>query len=130
MADRTRNPWIMLTSIAVAVLTIVFAWYLAEQHKPVDPASQAALDEQMLLATETLQDQLTADIDERQLTLERERAESETGLGLYGLCATWVEFHANHPSESSRANRDRACGEYRQFVASGDIPDREDDPAP
>ncbi len=102
-------------------------WQWVDSQRPVDAASQSAFDQQMLLTTEQLQEQLTNDIDGRQLALEKERAESETGLGLYGLCTTWAEFYTNHPSESSLANRDRACSEYRRYVNTGELPQNDVD---
>jgi len=121
-----------LIRTGVTILLVAAAaglWHWVDSRRPVDAASQSELDQQMLLATERLQEQLTTDIDERQLALEKERAESETGLGLYGLCTTWAEFYTNHPSESSLANRDRACSEYRRYVNTGELPESDADSA-
>jgi len=126
------SPVRRITQAGAALLFLAAAaglWHWADSQRPVDPASQSELDQQMLLATEQLQERLTTDIDQRQLALEKERAESETGLGLYGLCTTWAEFYTNHPSESSRANRDRACGEYRRYVNTGELPQSDVDDA-
>ena len=123
------SPVLRLIRAGVALLLLAAVaglWHWVDSRRPVDAASQVEFDRQMLLTTEQLQERLTNDIDQRQLALEKERAESETGLGLYGLCTTWAEFYTNHPSESARANRDRACSEYRRYVNTGELPEGTD----
>ncbi len=99
------------------------AWYLFDRQRPVDEQSLDELESTMRSTSLDLQEKLTVDIDTRQLAEERARAESEEGLRLAALCNAWIEFDTNHPSESTRENRDRSCGDYRRYVETGELPD-------
>lgn len=103
------------------------AWYVIDRQAPVDDKALEELESTMLTTSLDLQDQLTADIDTRQLAEEKARAESDEGLRLAGLCTVWIDFDTDHPSESTRANRDRACGDYRRFVETGVLPEESPD---
>ena len=125
MAEGNNKP-IIIAGGLVVTLAAAAAWYLIDRQRPVDDESQQALDQQMLSATIDLQEQLTGDIDERQLVEEIQRADSEVGLKLLGLCNAWIEFHENHPDDTTLENRERACGDYRRYIASGELPETGD----
>lgn len=103
------------------------AWYLLDRQSPVDDDALEELESAMLSTSLDLQDKLTADIDTTQLAEEKARAESDEGLRLAGLCNAWIDFDTNHPSETTRANRDRACRGYRHFVETGVLPEQPPD---
>ncbi len=98
-------------------------WYMVDRRQPVDAEALGELESDMLATTLDLQEQLTSDIDTRQLAEEKARAESDEGMRLSGLCTVWIDFDTDHPSDTTRANRDRACGDYRRFVETGELPD-------
>ena len=108
------------------VLVAGGAWYLYDRGQPVDAATLGELESEMLATSLDLQNQLTSDIDTRQLAEEKARAESAEGMRLAGLCNVWIDFDTDHPSETTRANRDRACGDYRRFVETGELPEAAD----
>ncbi len=113
--------------LALALILAVAVYYI-DRQSPVDAQTQEAFEQNALEATLNLQEQLTLDIDSSQLAEERARAESEEGLKFFGLCNAWIEFHQNHPDESSLANRERACGDYRTFLETGEAPQPTADP--
>lgn len=117
-----RRPALLILLAAVFVAA-TFGWYLVDRQRPVDPAAREALESSLLSTSLELQEQLTVDIDARQLAEETARAESEEGLRLYALCDAWIEFDTNHPDESTRENRDRACGDYRRYIETGELPE-------
>ncbi len=105
------------------VITLVgVGWYVADLRRPVDDAALDELESAMLSTSLDLQHQLTTDIDSRQLATEKARAESREGMQLASLCDAWIEFDMNHPSDSTRTNRDRACADYRRFIETGELP--------
>lgn len=112
-----------IVSGLVVLLALATGWYLVDRQRPVDAGLQRSFDEDMQAATLDLQEQITGDIDERQLAEEKVRAESDLGLQLLGVCNAWVEFHENHPSDETLENRERACGEYRSYLRTGQLPD-------
>jgi hypothetical protein len=122
----TNSRIALLTIVAVVLTAAGFAWYLVDRHRPVDAAARDELASSLLSTSLELQEQLTADIDARQLAEETLRAESEEGIRLYALCDAWIEFDNNHPDESTRENRDRACGDYRHYIETGELPDSPD----
>ncbi|MEE4164170.1 MAG: hypothetical protein V2I25_16825 [Woeseiaceae bacterium] len=119
----TNSRTALLTIIAAVLAAAGFGWYLVDRQRPVDAAARDELASSLLSTSLELQEQLTVDIDRRQLAEETLRAESEDGLRLYALCDAWIEFDNNHPDESTRANRDRACGDYRRYIETGELPD-------
>jgi hypothetical protein len=122
----TKSRTILLTIFAAALAAAGFGWYLVDRQRPVDAATRDELASSLLSTSLELQEQLTVDIDRRQLAEETLRAESEDGLRLYALCDAWIEFDNNHPDESTRENRDRACGDYRRYIETGELPDPPD----
>jgi hypothetical protein len=109
---------------AIGLFVIIaggIAWMI-DRQRPVDEETLEELESDMLATSLDLQDQLTVDIDTRQLAEERARADSDEGIRLAGLCNAWIEFDSNHPSDETKANRDRACTDYRRFVETGELP--------
>ena len=114
---------IAFAAVAAALLLAGgFAWWWHDRRAPVDAEALDDLSRSLAATNLDITEQLTSDIDARQLAEEKERAESETGVGLYNLCTTWAEFHSNHPSDDTLENRDRACGDYRRYVSTGELP--------
>jgi hypothetical protein len=109
--------------VPVAAVMIIAGAYLVDRQRPVDEAAMGELESAMQSTTLELQERLTADIDAIQLADEKARADSDDGLTLAGLCSAWIEFDTNHPSDETRENRDRACGNYRRFIATGELPE-------
>lgn len=119
------------TALAAAAALIVaggFAYWWYDRQAPVDAEALDDLSRSLAATSLDMTERLTTDIDARQLAEEKARAESETGVGLYNLCTTWDEFHSNHPSDDTLRNRDRACGDYRRYVSTGELPPEPDTP--
>ena len=112
-----------IVSLGLLAALVGGTWYVIDRRQPVDEQALDELESAMLSTSLDLQDQLTTDIDMRQLAEEKARAESEAGLRLSGLCTAWIDFDRDHHSETTRANRDRACDEYRRFVETGELPE-------
>ena len=119
----TYRRTVPLTLAAAALTAAALGWYLYDRQRPVDAAAREELESSLLSTSLELQQQLTGDIDARQLAEETARAESDEGLRLYALCDAWIEFDTNHPDESTRENRDRACGDYRRYIETGELPE-------
>lgn len=111
-----------LTAAVALSLAGGFAYWRYERQTPVDAAALENLDRSLAATSLEITGRLTADIDGRQPTAQKERAESETGVGLYRLCLTWAEFHGNHPGDDTLDNRDRACEDYRRYIDTGELP--------
>lgn len=113
-------------SLTAATVTLLlaggFAYWQYQRQTPVDATALEHLDHSLTATSLDITGRLTADIDARQLTAQKERAESETGVGLYRLCLTWAEFHSDHPSDDTLSNRDRACNDYRRYIDTGELP--------
>ena len=113
-------------SLTAATVTLLlaggFAHWRYERQTPVDATALENLNHSLTATSLDITGRLTADIDARQLTAQKERAESETGVGLYRLCLTWAEFHSDHPSDDTLSNRDRACNDYRRYIDTGELP--------
>jgi hypothetical protein len=114
--------------IPLAIVAIAAGAYLLDRQRPVDEAAILELETTMQSTALELQERLDADINARQLAEEKSRSETEDGLKLAGLCNAWIEFDANHPSESTAVNRDRACGNYRRYITTGELPELEAEP--
>ena len=121
-------PSSSVKSVHIVLLGLLAAtaggtWYVIDRQSPVDAAALDDLESTMLTTSLDLQDKLTADIDSTQLAEEKARAESDEGLRLAALCNAWIDFDTDHPTDTSRANRDRSCSDYRRFVESGVLPE-------
>ena len=119
--DSSRPYLIAACIVAIAAIAAV-GWYVIDRQRPVSEEALEQLEATMLSTTLELKERLETDIDTRQLAEEKARAESDTGVKLAGLCNAWIEFDSNHPSDSTRANRDRACGEYKRYITTGELP--------
>ena len=49
--------------------------------------------------------------------------DSPTGQAMFRACLEWTEFHENHPSDDTLSNKEKACGEYRDYVDNGVLPE-------
>ena len=112
-----------LVALGLFFVIVAGAAWMIDRQRPIDEATLGELESDMLATSLDLQDQLTVDIDTRQLAEERARADSDEGIRLAGLCNAWIEFDANHPGDETKANRDRACTDYRRFVETGELPE-------
>lgn len=121
MTSTLNRSLLAVAGLALVAVAATAAYWL-DRQQPVDAITQEAFDADVMADTLDLQQQLTLDIDSRQLADEKARADSEDGLKLLGLCNAWIEFNENHPGEESLENRERACGNYRRFLESGELP--------
>ena len=122
----TRRAILTVSLLAIALVAgyLVMAWRAAQ---PVDEAERDELAERALVNLDTLQRELEADIAAKPRSDIEERLESPLGQALFRHCSEWSEFHDNHPDEEVRAHRDEACGEYRDYVRTGALPERAED---
>jgi hypothetical protein len=90
----------------------------------VDSSEAAAIAQQAELNLENMQQTLSEKIDDRPMNEAQQRMESPTGQAMFRKCAEWTEFYDNHPSDDSRANRDKTCAEYKDFVDNGVEPEQ------
>ncbi len=104
--------------IAVIVLLALTGRFFALQQ-PVNDAEAAALAEQAEGITQLMQEQLSEQLVGQPLSAEQARLDSPMGQALLRQCLEWTEFHDNHPSEMTLLNRDDACNEYRDYIATG-----------
>ena len=123
MLSRTAKILIPLVLLAIAVAT-----YFIDRQRPVGDDALDELNSTMRSTALELQERLSADIDALQLADEKARTQTEVGMKLASLCNAWIEFDTNHPSESTRANRDRACSNYRHYITTGELPESEAEP--
>ncbi len=104
--------------IAVIVLLAVIGRFIALQQ-PVSDVEAAALAEQAEGITQLMQEQLSEQLAGQPLNKEQAWLDSPMGQALIRKCLEWTEFHDNHPSEMTLLNRDDACNDYRDYVATG-----------
>ena len=110
---------VLLLALAYFVISGVQSW----MNRPADDAEAAALAEQSELNAQILQDQLSDQITNGPISVEQERLDSPIGQALMRQCLEWTEFHENHPSESTSENRQKSCGEYNEYIATGTVPE-------
>lgn len=121
MTTRRTFP-LVLAALALVLLSASISWYLIRlDAEPVTTEENSELVEQgqlnMQLMQEALDEQLSGLNSE-----EQERLDSPVGQALMTRCLEWEEFFGNHPDAEIERNRDVACGEYREFIATGVLP--------
>lgn len=111
---------------AVALLVafcIGFLIMLWRGSQPVDAEQAQQLDQlnesNLLQMQEGLTDRVAGTLTSEQ----QERMQSPLGLAMFRKCVEWTEFNENHPSETSTANEQQACAEFRRYVETGAVPD-------
>lgn len=108
----------LLVAFCIGVLI-----YLSRNNQPVDPEEAQALDalnqSNVLQMQEGLADRVAGSMTSEQ----QERLESPLGLAMFRKCVEWSEFNENHPSETSAANEQQACAEFRRYVTTGEMPE-------
>ena len=109
----------IVTIIAAIVLVVVLEW---RGRQPGTPEETEDVVLQGDLNMQNMQETLTDQINSLPPSEARERMESETGLALSRLCIQWTEVQDIDPSEENLMNRDRACGEFRDYVDNGTLP--------
>jgi hypothetical protein len=85
----------------------------------VSDTEATALAEQAEGITQLMQDQLAEQLVGQPINEEQTRLDSPKGQALLRKCLEWTEFHDNHPSGTTLSNRDNACNEYRDYIATG-----------
>jgi hypothetical protein len=105
--------------IVVGVYLLVEAW----RERPADPEEAALLEEQAELTMRSLQDALSERVGEATVGEEQARIDSPRGQALFRRCADWSDLVERAPTDDSRAERDRACAAYREYVLTGEVPD-------
>lgn len=118
-ANHPKKRTIVAALILLSVFGLALAWKLNTGRQPVGAEESAAIAEQGDLMTQQLQDQLTEQLAVQSVNAEQERIDSPLGQALLRKCLEWTEFHDNHPDESTLMNRDTACGDYSDYIASG-----------
>ena len=117
-----------LLKMTVAILLVMAGvggiWKYVTDRQPVGPEQNAAIEEQGEAMALQLQDDLAEQLASRPMGgEEQERIDSPMGQALLRKCTEWTSFHENHPDESTLQNRDAACDEYAEFIATGIVPD-------
>lgn len=123
-----NTPKIRLAIFVLAFVVYVLAYLamtgrLALPDRPADDAEAEALAEQAELNVQILQEQISEQLTNGPASEEQERLDSPIGQALIQQCLQWSELHENHPGESTLQNRDNACDEYRDYIATGKVPE-------
>jgi len=121
MANRPLLTAVSLAAVAAAALGIYVAldWYASS---PADEAATGEIVDQGQSNLESMQQALEAEIAQLPRSEVQERLESPLGQALFRKCSEWIEFYDNHPDEEILEHRDKACGEYREYVENGTLP--------
>ena len=126
-------PRLQKIILAIAVLAAfgggVALYYYHEKRnaEPVAPEDAEAIVEQTEINSQLMQNDLNEQLDDRRAD-EQARLDSPLGQALFAKCLEWQEFAANHPSEQAEKNRDSACGDYDDFLQSGEVISSPGDP--
>ena len=110
---------LLLLVLAYFAVTALLSW----MNRPADDAEVEALDEQSELNAQLLRDQISEQLESGPISEEQERLDSPIGQALMRQCLEWTDFHENHPSDSTLENRDAICGEYNEYIATGNAPE-------
>ena len=122
MFRNTYRFYLVAGGLLVLIVGALLFYRAMESRAPVDADEADAMQLQTDLNTRLMQDSLSDHIAGDTTDGAQERMESPLGLAMFRKCIEWTEFHDNHPSENAERNRDEACGEYRRYVDSGEIP--------
>ncbi len=109
----------IVTIIAAIVLVVAIEW---RDRQPVTAEETEDVVQQGDLNMLDMQDALTDQINALPPSESRQRMESEIGLALSRRCIQWTEVEDKDPSDENRENRERACGEFRDYVETGALP--------
>ncbi len=112
--------------IAATVAALLLGAYLvteALQKRPAEPDEAAALEAQAERNMRRMQDRLAERVSEATGGEEQARIDSPRGQALFRRCADWSDLVERVPSNDNRAERDRACAAYREYVLTGEVPD-------
>ena len=122
-----KNKALLLVAAGASVAIAIGAWLYLDKRaaEPVGAAEAELLVDQNFSNLELMQQALDAQIEGLQED-SRARLDSPTGQALMTRCLEWQQFHADHPDAMTERNRDAACGEYRRYVTSGELPDPDD----
>lgn len=122
----TNSRLFKIMTAAVALLvafTIGVIFYLWRMGQPVEPEQALELDQlgesNLLEMQQGLSDRVAGAMTSEQ----QDRMQSPLGLAMFRKCADWADFNENHPSETTLANEERACAEFREFIETGVIPE-------
>lgn len=106
--------------VAFSIGSLVILWRGAQ---PVDAEQARELDQLNDSNRLEMQENIAARVAGSMTNEQQERMQSPLGLAMFRKCVEWTEFNENHPSETSRANEQEACDEFRHFVESGVVPE-------
>jgi hypothetical protein len=123
-SNKTTLKAALLGVIVLAICGLIANQFASRQ--PVDAAEAEALQEQSALNIELMQDEISDRLTGASGSEEQARLDTPLGQALFRKCLEWTEFHENHPSESTAANRQRACEEYQGYVIEGIEPELDD----
>jgi hypothetical protein len=106
----------LATALAIGAFLMAEAW----QEQPAEPEEAAALEEQAETNMRAMQDVLTERVSQATASEEQARIDSPRGQALSRRCADWSDLVERAPTEDNRAERDRACSAYREYVLTGE----------
>ena len=120
-----RRTLLWAISLILATLLGIGSYsYISWQNtQPVEAEQLEELNDQALTNLGVLQLELEADIAAQPRSEVEDRLESPLGQALFRRCSEWTEFYDNHPDEEVLGHRDEACGEYRDYVENGTLPE-------
>lgn len=113
-------------AFAVALLGASSLWLMFrvwQSEQQVDESAQEQLSDLATTNQQQMQERLTEQVSGTLSTEQQERMDSPLGLAMFRKCVEWTEFNENHASEATLAHEREACGEYREYVGSGEIPE-------
>lgn len=119
---QTRT-YVVIAGITAVVTLGVYLLVEAWRERPADPEEAALLEQQAERTMRAMQDALTERVNESTAGEEQARIDSPRGQALFRRCADWSDLVEHAPTEDNRAERDRACAAYREYVLTGEIPD-------
>ncbi len=121
-----RKPTAIGVAIAAMIASIALVVVLEWRGEQPASADETELVELMGdINMQQMQENLTDQINSLPPSETQQRMESETGQALYSRCVQWTELHENFPSDENRESRDKACGDLRNYVETGTLPDVE-----
>lgn len=120
---KTRFIIAVLAFPFVALAYLAATGRLALPDRPAAEAEVEALAEQAELNVQILQEQISEQLSNGPTGEQQERLDSPIGQALIRQCLQWTELHENHPAASTLQNRNNACDEYRNYIATGQLPE-------
>jgi len=123
MFKNAYRAYLVLGGLIALIVGSLLFFRALEARAPVDIEDADSMSTQTELNMQLMQERLSDEIAGDTTGGGQERMDSPLGLAMFRKCIEWTEFYENHPSEDTEANRDEACGEYRRYVDTGEVPE-------